>query len=323
MAIPEEPPTELGVGISQMMHGEDWDGKQDLTGWLQLASSHYVRWMSEKLDGVRGFWDGKSMKSKNGKDIHCPNWFTEGLPGICLDGELWMGRGTLEKSVATINSGNPDHQNWKSMKFMVFDLPDSTEPYESRMEAMKQLKLPAHAQVVESSICPGNEYLLKSLSDISNKGGEGYMLNKPKSLYVQQRTNTMLKVKVPAVALVTLSDERAVRGSGARNHSQWPLLPTVREPLRVTPLRANGTESVVGCFREDLEQPPEIGSVITVQHNGFYQNGTLRHAFFWKRRPDIRWDDSNKRPIVSQSPLTHCQDHLCRLDAADKPAAVL
>jgi len=30
------------------MHGRDWDGKQDLTGWF----------CSEKLDGYRAFWNG-------------------------------------------------------------------------------------------------------------------------------------------------------------------------------------------------------------------------------------------------------------------------
>lgn len=47
---------------------------------------------------------------------------------------------------------------------------------------------------------------------------------------------------------------------------------------------------VVGCHRQVLEEPPSIGSVITVQHNGSYQSGTLRHPFFWRVRRDVPWE---------------------------------
>ena len=50
--------------------------------------------MSEKMDGVRAYWNGEKLISKQAKDISCPNWFIEGLPKeVKLDGELWMGRG--------------------------------------------------------------------------------------------------------------------------------------------------------------------------------------------------------------------------------------
>ena len=52
----------------------------DPTGWL----------ISEKLDGVRCFWDGKQMFSRNGNLFVPPAWFAEILPkDIALDGELW------------------------------------------------------------------------------------------------------------------------------------------------------------------------------------------------------------------------------------------
>src|SRR5689334_13871413 len=98
------------------MHGEEWDGKKDLTGW----------WMSEKLDGVRAYWDGKKMFSRHGKEINCLDEFLDGLPkGTPLDGELWMGRGTVEKLIGTLNS--PSQRDWKLIKYMVFDLPKSSE----------------------------------------------------------------------------------------------------------------------------------------------------------------------------------------------------
>ena len=46
--------------------------------------------MSEKFDGIRCFWDGEHLYSRNGKLIQSPTWFYEQLPrGVALDGELW------------------------------------------------------------------------------------------------------------------------------------------------------------------------------------------------------------------------------------------
>ena len=52
----------------------------DPTGWL----------MSEKLDGVRCYWDGTKMYTRTGNDFFPPQWFTDGLPvDLALDGELF------------------------------------------------------------------------------------------------------------------------------------------------------------------------------------------------------------------------------------------
>jgi DNA ligase-1 len=55
----------------------------DPTGW----------WMSEKLDGVRCYWDGKVMYTRNGKLFYPPKFFKDILPkDVALDGELWTKR---------------------------------------------------------------------------------------------------------------------------------------------------------------------------------------------------------------------------------------
>jgi len=56
---------------------------QDPTGWL----------MSEKLDGVRCFWNGTTMYTRNGNLFYPPDWFKKELPSdLALDGELWTKR---------------------------------------------------------------------------------------------------------------------------------------------------------------------------------------------------------------------------------------
>jgi hypothetical protein len=47
--------------------------------------------------------------------------------------------------------------------------------------------------------------------------------------------------------------------------------------------------SIIRCFEETLKVPPEIGSVLTVKHTGYYSNGRLRDPLFWRERDDINW----------------------------------
>ena len=59
---------------------------QNITGWV----------MSEKLDGIRAYWDGKNLISRGGKIIHAPKWFIKDYPPFEIDGELWTKRGDFE-----------------------------------------------------------------------------------------------------------------------------------------------------------------------------------------------------------------------------------
>ena len=45
-------------------------------------------WVSEKYDGVRGYWDGQALWTRGGERVAVPAWFTAGWPGVPLDGEL-------------------------------------------------------------------------------------------------------------------------------------------------------------------------------------------------------------------------------------------
>ncbi|MDP2255791.1 MAG: hypothetical protein Q8K05_07005 [Polaromonas sp.] len=44
-------------------------------------------WVSEKLDGVRGYWDGEKLLTRGGKSIAAPAWSTAGWPRVPLDGK--------------------------------------------------------------------------------------------------------------------------------------------------------------------------------------------------------------------------------------------
>ena len=66
-----------------LLLAQTYTAGRDIVGW----------WLSEKLDGVRAFWNGKEFVSRAGNVFDAPSWFTKALPDHALDGELWGGRG--------------------------------------------------------------------------------------------------------------------------------------------------------------------------------------------------------------------------------------
>tara|TARA_B100001964_G_C14150696_1_gene561900 strand:- start:1026 stop:1271 length:246 start_codon:yes stop_codon:yes gene_type:complete len=67
-------------------------GTRNINGW----------WMSEKLDGVRGYWTGNKLISRQGNSFHAPEWFTRNFPSIPLDGELWTEREQFQELVTIV-----------------------------------------------------------------------------------------------------------------------------------------------------------------------------------------------------------------------------
>jgi hypothetical protein len=111
-----------------LLLAERWDSVQDMTGW----------WMSEKLDGVRAYWDGKAFISRLGNPYHAPDWFTAGLPDTPLDGELWSGRKLFQRTVSIVRrQDRSDH--WKEIRFLVFDGPAMDAPFEDRLARCREI----------------------------------------------------------------------------------------------------------------------------------------------------------------------------------------
>src|ERR1041384_521678 len=126
-ALPQRPAKSTAEGDDKVsgppvLLAESWDNATDLTGW----------WMSEKLDGVRAYWDGKQFFSRLGNTYHAPDWFVAGLPDTPLDGELWGGRKKFQRTVSIARrQDKSDH--WKELSFVVFDAPSMNAPFEERL----------------------------------------------------------------------------------------------------------------------------------------------------------------------------------------------
>ena len=151
-------------------------------------------WISEKFDGVRAVWTGKELLTRAGNRIDCPAWFTEGLPSVALDGELWAGRGKFQVAKGMAQSIGRDKE-WAAMRFEVFDMP-GPQKFEERRIRLAVITLPPHCLQVFQFQCTDARQLAREFEQVKRDGGEGLMLRIPGSPYLfGQRSAYWLKLK--------------------------------------------------------------------------------------------------------------------------------
>lgn len=155
-------------------------------------------WVSEKYDGVRGYWDGHTLRTRGGATVAAPAWFTAGWPATPLDGELWAGRGRFAHAQSTTRQQQPDDTAWRGMRFMVFDLPSHGGTFDERLPALQaiveRLGQPWVQAVAQKRVA--NDGALQALLHRTVRaGGEGLMLHRGRSLYQSGRSDDLVKVK--------------------------------------------------------------------------------------------------------------------------------
>ena len=160
-----------------MMHGIDWDGRENLSGW----------YASEKLDGCRAYWDGEQFWTRGGNTVAAPKAILEAMPSVPLDGEFWAGRGRLQEARLAVQHG----RFMPSVRFVVFDAPQAPGDWLERMAYARTLGV----ECVEGWTVRSHRHLCHELARIKESGGEGLMLQAPGSGYVAGRRKRLVKVK--------------------------------------------------------------------------------------------------------------------------------
>ncbi|RJQ13325.1 MAG: DNA ligase [Nitrospiraceae bacterium] len=242
----------------------------DVSGWL----------MSEKLDGVRGYWDGRQLLSKNGALFQPPPEFVGNFPDFAVEGEIWGGRNTFEKTVGIVKKQEA-HDGWLALKFAVFDVPGAPGGFEERLKLAADwfAKHPSgYAFVIEHFPVENSRHLQQELKRVEGLGGEGIILRRPGSPYTKGRSGDILKVKsyfdIEAVVIGHVAGEGRNEG---RMGSLLVELPGTRTRFKI------GT----GFSDKVRENPPPIGSLITFKHYGFYESGTPRFPSFMRIREEL------------------------------------
>ena len=259
-ALPAKPAPAAGADATAppLLLAETWDGVADPAGW----------WVSEKLDGVRAYWDGTQFLSRLGNLFHAPAWFVDGLPAVPLDGELWLGRKQFQRAVSIVRRQD-QCDLWKDITFVVFDAPAEAAGFEDRLafvaDALRRAK-PRYARAHDHAACTGVDHLRRELARVEALGGEGLMLRQPGSRYEAGRSATLLKVKSFRDAEARVVGHQA--GAGRHKGRLGALL------VRL----ADGTEFAVGTGFSDAEReaPPPVGSVITFRYQELSEAGVPR-----------------------------------------------
>lgn len=239
----------------------------DVTGWL----------MSEKLDGVRGYWDGTRMLSKNGLPFHPPSAFTAALPPFAIEGEIWGGRGTFTDAVGIVKQ-QQSSQDWLELRFAIFDVPKAPGGFEARLGRARQWfqEHPTpYAFVIPQTPVRGEKQVYDELRRVEAAGGEGLILRRPGSPYTVGRSSDILKVKsyddTEAVVIAHIPGKGRNKG---RMGSLLVELPDSKVRFKI------GT----GFSDAERENPPPVGALVTFKYYGFYPSGIPKFASFLRIR---------------------------------------
>jgi len=233
--------------------------------------------VSEKLDGIRGYWDGKHLYSKQGTAFTAPNWFTAHFPNTPLDGELWIGRNQFETVSGIVRTQDDQNTDWKRVKFMIFDLPSSPLPFSQRVIKMRQLISESNApylRVIEQKKLPNSEALYQLLDKVVALKGEGLVLHHEDALYQHKRSKQLMKLKKFEDADATVIGY--IPGKGKYTGMLGAL--QVKTP--------QGLQFKIGTGFSDKERknPPPIGSTIIYKYTGKTKNNIPRFATFMRIR---------------------------------------
>jgi DNA ligase-1 len=240
-----------------------------------LDSKAYL--VSEKLDGVRAYWDGKVLHFKSGRVIAAPGWFTAALPKIALDGELWLGRHSFDRLSGIVRRAVPVDDEWREVRYMIFDLPGAAGTFAERSarwvallesSAVDWLRPVAQFRVADSAA------LQAQLKSTVADGGEGLMLHRAQAHWQPGRSADLRKLK-------PIPDEDArvvahIAGKGKHAGRMGALLLETLEGKRF----ALGT----GFTDAQREAPPVVGSVVTYRYRDRTPAGLPKFASFLRVR---------------------------------------
>ena len=233
--------------------------------------------VSEKLDGVRAFWDGTRLRFRSGRPIAAPDWFTAALPRVALDGELWLGRGQFDHLSGTVRRSVPVDAEWRELRYMVFDLPGDSGTFSERAQrlaAIVQTVGQAWLQAVPQQAASSAAALQAQLSQVVAEGGEGLVLHRANALWAPGRSDALLKFKpVP-------DDEARVVGHLAGKGRNVGRLGALLLEMPDGQRFALGT----GFTDAQRDAPPAIGTVVSYRYRDHTPKGLPRFASFLRVR---------------------------------------
>jgi DNA ligase-1 len=257
--------TSVQANEPRLMLLQNYQG-QNVDGWL----------LSEKLDGVRGYWTGKQLIGRSGLAFHPPAWFTQDWPEFPLDGELWIGRQQFEQTQSIVTRLQP-HEDWRLIQFKVFDVPDAPGGLIQRLGQLQAYLATHHIsnlQILPQYPIRPQHNLEQTQQELVQQGAEGLVLRHPTKPYIAGRSEYNLKYKPKYDAECSVTGYTP--GQGKYEGQVGALICT----------NDQGQSLKIGSGLSDALRnvPPEVGTRITYQFSGWTQSGLPKHAVFWRIR---------------------------------------
>ncbi len=245
-----------------------YDNSKEVVGWV----------MSEKLDGIRGFWDGQELLTRGGKKLNPPKWFVKNYPPFAVDGELWTKRGDFENISSIVRSKNSDNR-WKLITHNIFEVPDQSGGLLERLFVLNdylQSNSVPHLKVLKQTPVQSKQQLENFLTEVTSHKGEGVVVRNPDVLYETGRLSSALKVKkhfdTECVVLEILPGKGKYLGK----------MGSVLCQTEAGKLLRIGS----GFKDKDRSNPPDIGSKITFKYYGFTKKGKYKYPVYLRVRSE-------------------------------------
>ena len=240
--------------------------------------------VSEKFDGVRAIWDGKTLRFRSGRTVTAPPWFIAKLPTTALDGELWLARGKFDELSGIVRKTMPVDDEWRRVSYLIFELPElptgaTKLSFAQRYARIREIEREVNwlqLKAVEQFRVGDRAALKKRLDAVVKVGGEGLMLHLADAPYVTGRSDVLLKLKplldTEGVVLAHLP------GKGKYEGMMGALQVKARDGI-VFRLGTGFTDA-------QRRNPPPVGSSVTYAYRELTPSGKPRFASFLRVRDD-------------------------------------
>lgn len=227
-------------------------------------------YMSEKLDGVRAYWDGKQLISRGGIIFAPPRFFIKDFPQTKLDGEFWSKRSDFSRISSIVNTHKPTN-NWKHLTYNIFEVPNSSGNLMQRLAAVKESK---YIKLIKQIKVKDKNHLEEFLKSVEQLGGEGIVVRDGSLDYYASRNNSALKVK-------SYQDEECKIISYTDGQGKYlGMIGSLVCEMQNKKLLKIGT----GLSNKERKNPPKIGTIITFKYYGLTSKGNPRFPVYLRER---------------------------------------
>nr|WP_321268114.1 DNA ligase [uncultured Sulfurimonas sp.] len=241
-------------------------------------------YMSEKLDGVRAYWDGEKLISRGGKVFSAPSFFTQDFPKHKLDGELWSKRGNFSNISSIVRTKGeakathpeergcttlvvPKSQRWEKLTYNIFEVPQAKGNLLQRLSNVKETK---YLKLIKQIKVKDKKHLDEFLKSVEEKGGEGVVVRDGSLNYYTGRDNNSLKVKS------YIDAECEVVGYNKGSAKYKNVVGSLSCKMQNNQIIKIGS----GLNNHQRQNPPEIGAIITFKYYGLTSKGNPRFPIF-------------------------------------------